>query len=69
MDVFGRADASGQLITRRMVAERWDELAAHATTCRCDLCTLLPLATPTKVWRLAARWQTDVNKTRILARR
>ena len=69
LDVFGRADTNGKLITRRMVAERLDELAAHSDGCRCGLCHLVPLVTVSKVWRCAAYWQRDVNQTRLLARR
>ena len=69
LDVFGRADIGGKLITRRMVAERLNELSAHSDGCRCGLCHLVPSVTVTKVWRCASRWQCDVNQTRLLARR
>jgi hypothetical protein len=60
LDVFGRAD--GKLITRRIVEERFAELGAHSHGCHCRLCTLVPLATVTKVWRTASRWQSDINQ-------
>jgi len=69
LDVFAHIDVGGELITRRLVQARWDELAGHRDECQCGLCEMLPRATVTKVWRLAARWQSDVNQTRILARR
>jgi hypothetical protein len=67
LDAFNRAD--GQLITRRMVAERLAELAAHRGECQCGLCGLLERVTVAKIWRCASRWQNDVNQTRLLARR
>jgi len=69
LNVFGIADTSGRLITRRMVTERLSELAGHRDGCKCGLCELLPLVTPAKVWCCASRWQADVNLTRVLARR
>ena len=69
LDVLGRVDIGGQLITRRMVRERLNELSAHRKGCHCGLCALLPLTTELKVWRCASRWQADVNQTRLLARR
>ena len=69
LHVFGLADLGGKLITRKMVAEKLAELSAHRDGCRCGLCELLPLVTVSKVWRMSSRWQTDVNRTRLLARR
>jgi hypothetical protein len=69
LHVFGLADIGGKLITRRMVADRLAELGGHHEGCGCGLCSLLPLTTPTRVWRCASRWQSDVNLTRVLARR
>ena len=69
LNVFGIADRNGQIITRRMVAERLTELGGHPAGCGCGLCELLPLVTVPKVWRCASRWQADVNLTRVLARR
>ena len=64
LNVFQNADTGGRLITRRMVAERLDELSAHKDGCWCGLCALLPLVTVSKVWRCASYWQADVNRTR-----
>ena len=69
LNVFGLADRDGKVITRRMVAERLSELSAHSDGCRCGLCHLVPSVTVSRVWRTASRWQTDVNQTRLLARR
>lgn len=69
LHVFGIADTGGKLITRKLVSERLDELSGHRDGCRCGLCQLVPSVTVTKVWRCASRWQSDVNQTRLLARR
>jgi hypothetical protein len=55
LNVFGLADAAGQLITRRMVESRLAELAGHPPGCGCGLCELLPLVTCSKVWWCASR--------------
>ena len=69
LHVFGRADAAGQMVTRRMVQERLSELGGHPHGCGCGLCDLVPRVTVTKVWRCASHWQADVNLTRLAARR
>jgi hypothetical protein len=69
LHIFGTIDTGGQLITRRLVRDHLDELAGHRDGCRCGLCRLLPSVTETRVWRTASRWQSDVNRTRLLARR
>lgn len=69
LNVFGTADRAGQLVTRRIVSERLSELAGHRDGCSCELCELLDRVTVAKVWRCASRWQSDVNLTRLAARR
>lgn len=62
--VFNHADRNGLPVTRRMVDERLAELAGHAAGCGCGVCSLLPLAAPSRIYWTASRWQVSINCTR-----
>jgi hypothetical protein len=67
LDAFNRAD--GVLVTRTSVDARLAELRAHKDTCGCGLCAAAQIATTSKVYWLASRWQWDIARTRDRAKR
>ena len=66
---FGVADRDGKLVTRRIVAERPDRALCPQRRFAGAACAVVPSVTVSRVWRAPSRWQTDVTRTRLLARR
>jgi hypothetical protein len=68
--LFGRAYESGVVITRRWVNSELDRLKSHGPTCRCnEPCQISHQVPPARVDWIAANWQRQYRKSRVLARR
>jgi hypothetical protein len=50
IDVFQRAEATGQPITLGLVERRLDELRSHEPECACGLCTAANSSSRLLVW-------------------
>src|SRR5882672_5302092 len=67
IDVYKRAEKTGERITLAVVKRRVAELLGHAPACRCGL--LCEAAAKAKVgvghvWRIASAWQGAIGATR-----
>ena len=68
LDIYRRAEESGEHITLGIVEARLAELAARPEG-HCGLCVAARRTTPLKVYWCAASWQVEVAATRRLAGR
>ena len=69
LKVFGAADRDGVVVTRRLTDTLLADLGGHSDTCGCGICSLLPLAAPSRVYWTAQVWQRSINYTRSRATR
>jgi hypothetical protein len=56
IDVFQRAEATGQPITVGLVERRLDELRSHEPECACGLCTAASEMRASRVFYVARGW-------------
>ena len=63
LNVFNRADRTGETITRGMVEARLDELRSHRPACQCGLCGCAAKASADQVYRTARGWQRAIAAT------
>jgi hypothetical protein len=64
IDVYQRADKTGQPVTLAMVERRVAELLGHTPTCRCRLCEAAGKVQVGHVYRIASAWQGCIAATR-----
>ena len=67
IDVYKRAEKTGERITLAMVKRRVAELLGHAPACRCGLLCeagAKAKASVGHVWRIASVWQGTIGATR-----
>ena len=64
IDVFQRAEATGQPITLGLVERRLDELRSHEPECACGLCTAASEMRASRVLYVARGWAGGVAATR-----
>ncbi len=64
IDIFRRAQASGEPITLGTVERRLAELLAHEPDCPCGLCTAAAKVRAYGVYRVVAAWAGGVAATR-----
>jgi hypothetical protein len=64
IDIFRRAQASGEPITLGTVERRLAELLSHEPGCACGLCAAAAKVRPWGVWMVVSRWQSGVAATR-----
>ena len=69
IDVFQRAEATGQPITLGLVERRLDELRSHEPECACGLCTAASEMRASRVFYVARGWAGGVAATRRRATR
>jgi hypothetical protein len=69
VDIYRRAEESGEPITLGTVERRLSELLAHEPGCPCGLCTAAASVRPQGVWWIVRAWVGGVNATRRRARR
>ena len=68
--VFQQADTDDRFISMDYTREVLDELKRHPAGCRCGRnCSVAAVVKPESVWRIASRWQSESNATRIRALR
>ena len=68
LDIYQRADRTGERITLGMCERRLTELAAHPDG-HCGLCSAARRVTAVKVFWVASSWQSEVAATRRRAMR
>jgi hypothetical protein len=68
IDIYRRAEESGEEVTLGTVERRLSELLAHEPGC-CGLCTAAASVRPQGVWWTLRGWVGGVNATRRRARR
>ena len=64
IDVFQRAEATGQPITLGLVERRLDELRSHEPECACGLCTAASEMRASRAFYVARGWAGGVAATR-----
>lgn len=69
IDVFTRAQATGERITLATVERRLDELLSHEPGCECGLCAAAAGVKPWYVYRVVAGWAGIAASTRHRAMR
>lgn len=69
VDVFTRAEHTGQPVTLGLVERRLEELRAHPAGCRCGLCDAAASVRPAGVLRVVLGWSAGIAATRRRAAR
>jgi hypothetical protein len=69
IDVYSRAESSGQPITLGIVERHLDELRGHQPDCPCGLCAAAHAARASGVFYVANRWAAGIAATRRRAAR
>jgi len=69
IDVYQRAQSTGQQLTLGLVEHRLDELRGHDPSCGCGLCVPAATARANGVWWVVRGWAGGIAATRRRAAR
>jgi hypothetical protein len=69
IDIYRRAEESGEEITLGTVERRLGELRGHDTSCSCGLCTAAAKVRASGVWYVVRGWAGGIAASRRRARR